>query len=201
MLISYIFILNKLLTVTLHGFPRRCPALSLIGFPVLAACPSVQQLLAVCCRYDRAITVFSPDGHLFQVEYAIEAVKRVRGTPVLVVASDGRRAFASSGVLARLDSGHLPRLFRGRVFVAHSGSHAQGTEHLSLVLRSSSTRRALCRVQNTPATRYARAGFRWALPNMPECFSITLYWFGVVVLRSPLPLPHPPCGRRTVWPR
>jgi proteasome alpha subunit len=51
--------------------------------------------------YDRAITVFSPDGRLFQVEYAREAVKR-GSTTLGIVFKDGAILLADKRVATKL---------------------------------------------------------------------------------------------------
>jgi proteasome alpha subunit len=60
--------------------------------------------------YDRAITVFSPDGRLFQVEYAREAVKRGT-TTVGMKFSDGGVLIVDKRVSSRLvEPGYRARL-------------------------------------------------------------------------------------------
>jgi proteasome alpha subunit len=51
--------------------------------------------------YDRAITVFSPDGRLFQVEYAKEAVKR-GATTIGIVAKDSVALIAHKSTYSKL---------------------------------------------------------------------------------------------------
>ncbi len=51
--------------------------------------------------YDRAITVFSPDGRLFQVEYAKEAVKR-GATAIGITAKDGAALVAYKSIHSKL---------------------------------------------------------------------------------------------------
>lgn len=73
--------------------------------------------------YDRAITVFSPDGRLFQVEYAREAVKR--GTTAIgIVFNDGVILMADK----RIKSGLIDENSIEKVFVidSHIGAATSG---------------------------------------------------------------------------
>ncbi|VVB85218.1 Proteasome subunit alpha [uncultured archaeon] len=62
--------------------------------------------------YDSAITVFSPDGRLFQVEYAREAVKR--GTTALgIKATDGAVLLVDKRATTRLvEMGSIEKIFQ-----------------------------------------------------------------------------------------
>ena len=57
--------------------------------------------------YDRAITVFSPDGRLYQVEYAIETVKR--GTLVIGIKTNHGVVIASEEKPRRLQISEVPQ--------------------------------------------------------------------------------------------
>jgi proteasome alpha subunit len=73
--------------------------------------------------YDRAITVFSPDGRLYQVEYAREAVKRGT-TAVGIKAKDGVVLIVDKRVSSKLlEPSSIEKIFKidGHIGVASSG--------------------------------------------------------------------------------
>ncbi|QLH79286.1 archaeal proteasome endopeptidase complex subunit alpha [Halosimplex rubrum] len=73
--------------------------------------------------YDRGVTVFSPDGRLYQVEYAREAVKR--GSPAVGVATDDGVVFVAHArprsPLMEADSIEKVHDLDGRLGVATAG--------------------------------------------------------------------------------
>jgi proteasome alpha subunit len=61
--------------------------------------------------YDRGITTFSPDGRLFQVEYAIEAVRR--GTTALgLICKDGVVLTVEKRVMPLQESSQIQKIFK-----------------------------------------------------------------------------------------
>lgn len=89
--------------------------------------------------YDRAITVFSPDGRIFQVEYALETVKR--GTiSIGIVTKEGILLAAEENITSFQDENYSRKLFLidenvgavvsgyvpdGRVLIEYAREYAQ----------------------------------------------------------------------------
>ncbi len=77
-------------------------------------------------KYDRALTVFSPEGRLFQVEYALEAVRR--GTLAVAIKSKEDVCLAAQIKIPSIlmDADSIDKLFQvdDHIGVAISGLHA-----------------------------------------------------------------------------
>ena len=77
-------------------------------------------------KYDRALTVFSPEGRLFQVEYALEAVRR--GTLAIAIKSKEDVCLAAQIKIPSIlmDADSIDKLFQidEHIGVAISGLHA-----------------------------------------------------------------------------
>jgi proteasome alpha subunit len=77
-------------------------------------------------KYDRALTVFSPEGRLYQVEYALEAVRR--GTLAVAVKSKDAVCLAAQIKIPTklMDADEIDKIFQvdEHIGVAISGLHA-----------------------------------------------------------------------------
>ncbi len=93
--------------------------------------------------YDRGTTLFSPDGRLYQVEYALEAVER--GSPVVgVCAADGVVLAADVPVpspLMEADGVHKLHTVDDRTAVATAGNVADGRQLVDVARRRAASER------------------------------------------------------------
>ncbi len=93
--------------------------------------------------YDRGITIFSPDGRLYQVEYAREAVKRgtasvgVRTEDGVVIAADRDERFAAHRARQHRED---PRI-DSHVGVASAGHVADARQLIDVARRQSQVNR------------------------------------------------------------
>ena len=77
-------------------------------------------------KYDRALTVFSPEGRLYQVEYALEAVRR--GTLAVAIKSNEDICLAAQIKIPSnlMDADSIDKILQvdDHIGVAISGLHA-----------------------------------------------------------------------------
>merc|ERR1711935_326625 len=86
----------------------------------------------IMSRYDRAITVFSPDGHLFQVEYI---TKHMASVQQRYTQSGGVRPFGISTLICGFDGDTTPRLFQTDPAGTYSEWKANSTGRSAKTLR------------------------------------------------------------------
>jgi proteasome alpha subunit len=94
--------------------------------------------LSMAAAYDRAITIFSPDGRIYQVEYAFEAVRRGWTTLGLKTKSAAVIAAEKKKITALQDERSVQKIFKidDHIGASYAGMAGDGRVLLDYAIRS-----------------------------------------------------------------